>query len=931
MTDYKKTVILPSTSFPMRRVEHEDAIRKIWDLGKTYEHVSYKFQKSPYAKFVLHDGPPYANGNIHMGHALNKILKDLIVRSRYVLDEAVSFTPGWDCHGLPIESQVEKNLIAEGKNKSDLTVKEFRQLCREYAKGWVETQKEQFKLLGINADWDNPYLTMDFETESTIAETLLAIADNNLLYQAYKPVLWSPLEETSLAEAEVEYKDLKTSQAWVAFPLRGLSEPVSVLIWTTTPWTIPANLALAYNPDFTYVIVEVKSSTNDLIEAGRKFVIAESRLEETSRALGFETTEDHKVFDLKDTKCLHPLWEDGYEGDRALLAADFVTDDAGTGIVHIAPEHGPEDFQLWQKHNMGDFRETLGSRGEYLDHVPLFAGETVLNPTPKGEYIFEFTNAKVTRALAVRGNLLHTVKVTTSQSHSWRSHTPLIYRATQQWFINLSDNPVDTPFSVKNDVLEDLTGVKFIPEKGRNRLEAAVGGRPDWLISRQRVWGTPVCLFTYKDTGELLVNEVVNSNIIQTFDEFGGDAWWDLDVSHWFQGSDLNPNDFNQVKDVLDVWFDSGCSSKFIQNNLHQTSSVMYVEGSDQHRGWFQSSALVSASLGEHIAFDTILTHGFVLDKNGEKMSKSKGNVVDPLVKAQQFGTDVLRYWVATSDYTNDLRVSDEILKTADEAYRKVRNTLRFMISAVDEFDGDREDHEIDDLDRYIMDRCYSVVQEVKASYSNFDFKGAVAILAEFQNKELSSMYLDAKKDILYCDRPDSPRRRGCQYVIEDMLYQLLTLWTPVIPYTVEEIWQTIDPGFVGTMTKSPGLLSSGKLNGVDSNLLWKVVDLMNTKVEEERRREGGIQNLMDMKVTLGLQDISDWSDNLDLAMLLKVSQAEIIQSEGEEVTLTISRAEGQKCARSRKVLPEVGSDPEYPDLTLRDADAVRFWKTQNP
>lgn len=938
MSDYKDTVAVPQTSFAMRAVENEEGIREFWNVMDVYDKMTSHspFPSGHTQTFRLHDGPPYANGDLHMGHALNKILKDLVVRSQYIMGKKVEYIPGWDCHGLPIESQVEKNLLAEGRSKSDLTTIEFRAMCRDYADEQVQKQMNQFKGLGIIADWANRYTTKDFASEGTILEAFLDFVELGYVYPGFKPVMWSQVEGTSLAEAEVNHKEIKTSQCWVRFPVQTYDD-VSVLVWTTTPWTLPANRGLAYNSEMTYVILKVISTTNPLIVVDEKLIMAESRVQATCDTLGITQWSIEGNAGAEYLLCYHPLCNVGYGGGRPVMNASFVTDDAGTGFVHIAPEHGPEDFQLWMDYDMGEFEPVLDDQCAYTSDVPLFAGERILNPTPKGEYIFEFTNAKILKALEEQGTLAFTSKQMQSLPHSWRSNTPLIYRATNQWFLNintpLKGNDRLNGRSIKEEVAYQAEAeTTFIPEAGRTRFNAAVGGRPDWLVSRQRVWGTPLCLFVHKETGELLVDKEINTFIIEEVKALGGDVWWQRDKSYWFDREDnrLNPDDYDQVFDVLDVWFDSGCTYDLVSNGMVTRSFDLYLEGSDQHRGWFQSSALVGVGRDGKLPFEAVLTHGFVLDHKGEKMSKSKGNVVDPREKAAQFGTDVLRYWVASSDYTTDLRVGDEILKTAQEAYRKVRNTFRYLVAAIESNEiVDDASNDLSTLDYYVRDRMIFVMDGVREAYLSYNFKEAVRLLTDFMSKDLSGLYFDANKDVLYCDALDSPRRQAYLWNLKSILGELKTLWSPILPFTMEEITQRLSPGRSGLLFLS--LPYAGPRADISSwDKVWEVLDAVNQAVETERRREGGVQNLMEMDITVWASpDHKIAFEDLDVAQILRCSQAALYMSTAEpgKISVEIARAAGQKCARSRKVLPEVGSDPEYPDLTLRDADAVRKWK----
>lgn len=931
MTDYKDTVFLPQTTFPLKAdISREEGIRQIWQARRNHRSGVDYFQGRVW------DGPPYANGDIHMGHALNKIIKDILVRHLTNDEGPIEFVPGWDCHGLPIESQVEKNLIAEGKSKDDLTPVEFRGLCRAYAQKWVDTQREQFKSLGIDADWDNPYLTMDFANEAKILEVFYGMLNQGLVHRGTRPVLWSALEETSLAEAEVNYKDIKTSQVWVRFPVRS-HENTSFLVWTTTPWSLPANKFLAFNPELKYVGLKVKETSNPLLVVGEVLILAESRVKATCETLGITDYDIQSLGHLQETaNYYHPLhnlgfgWQFNQAG--SIVPADFVTDDAGTGIVHIAPEFGPEDYELYfEVDPEAEFEPTVDSKGRYLDHVPFLAGESILNPTPKGEYIFEFTNAKIIKALIEAGRLAFTKKETQSLPHSWRSHTPLFYRATDQWFIDL-DQKINNGPSLRDQVLKAAdSGVEFEPQASINRFKQAVTSRPDWLVSRQRLWGTPMALFVHKETKEPLVDHQMQQHILSVMADKGGDVWWTTPKEEWFKTTTLNPDDYDQVFDVLDVWFDSGCAASFHQpRNLYD----YFIEGSDQHRGWFQSSAFVNSSTNQSVLADVILTHGFVLDHKGEKMSKSKGNVVDPLAKAQEFGNDVLRLWVASSDFTNDLRVGDEILRTSQDTYRKVRNTFRYLLGVLTQSPQSRlaiyRTFKIEEPVTCYIIRELKVLQRVTTkAYDNCDFKEVVRVLSSFGSRELSSIFFDMNKDVLYCDELDSPRRLQYLGSLELIFRFLVRLWYPILPFLVEEALQTLEPGcdFYEYNHNTDILLNTVDLK-VDPSPHWdhikKAIDLVNSSVETERRRENGLTNLMDMRIIFyGEPQQVQALTGLDLAALFKCSQAVAVVT-NQEPHVVIDQAMGKKCARSRKITMDVGLDPDYPDLSVRDAVAVR-------
>jgi len=935
--NYKDTIFLPKTTFSLQGVADEAAIRA--HFAEDYRGMSTP-NSSP--TFVLHDGPPYANGNIHMGHALNKILKDFVVRSRWAMDTgAVQYVPGWDCHGLPIEWQVEKDLMAQGKSKSDFSAPEFRQLCRDYAAGWVNTQREQFKSLGVLGDWDRPYLTMDFESEARIAKMLHTFMMSDMLYQGVKPVLWSTVEETALAEAEVEHEDLRVTSVYVAYPFSqkhndGWMDRTSILIWTTTPWTLPGSYAIAFNPDISYGIYEVDGHTNlAKCQIGDRFVLADKLAPQVLSDIF--VTEHHRVEDAQPQFYItgHPLrseaW-DGYKWGVPCLPGAHVTDDVGTGFVHTAPDHGPEDFACWNANNMGEFEPVVGADGRYLPHVSLFAGESILGQTPKGDYIFEFTNAKVLAKLEEAGTLVASNKVVISYPHSWRSKAPLIYRTTPQWFLSM-----DSLEDIRVRAVSEIDKTEFVPESGKNRLRGAVERRPDWLVSRQRVWGTPLAIFVHKETGKPLRSDALNAKIYSIFRGHGGDAWWKYDKEFWLKDSGYNPDDYDMVMDVLDVWFDSGCSHTLIDwpPGSNEQVADLYLEGSDQARGWFGSSLLVSTAMTDHAPFKAVLTHGFVLDKNGKKMSKSAGNVVDPLVEAPKYGTDVLRLWVALGDYTQDTRVGDQILKTTADIYKRLRNSLRFLVSNLQGF-GDHEDDCFDDvyqyppLERYMLNLLTELDPQIRQAYTEYRFNDVCKLLLDFCANDLSAFYFDIRKDSLYCDRHDSKRRLACRATLFRILDSLTAWLAPILPYTIAEVGEHLNmPALV--VGKFPENAFLAPIT-TDEGPRWaKVREVLAavTPALEEKRQAKEIGSALDANVLVFVpKDLFEAFDGVNAADVFRTSQATIMLAEaphGQVFSVVVTPAEGKKCARSRKITKDVGSNPRYPDLSARDADAVAF------
>ena len=934
MRDYRDTLFLPKTGFSLQGGEFD------------FQHMLADCYRNPNNGFILHDGPPYANGNLHIGHALNKVLKDIIARSKGKgsgggkdsrwYPPSVSFQPGWDCHGLPIEWAVEKKLIAEGKSKADLTPVEFRQLCREFADGWVNVQREQFVALGVMADWNNPYTTMNFATEGKIVGALYEIAKRDLLYRGTKPVLWSAVEETALAEAEVEHKDLKTSQVWVRFPIPmpNSSYTVSVPIWTTTPWTLPANLAIAYNRDIAYGLYRVinvgEGSKCVLFE---RFVLVDARADDFSKEANvvLDRLCDQNPATLGNA--LHPFhadddgdgWiQDGRWGEVPLIEGKHVTDAVGTGFVHTAPEHGPEDFAAWQANDLGDFDNVVNSDGSYVEDMPIFGGMKVLQATPKGDYIFEFANAKIIAELEQRGMLIKTVKAVHSYPHSWRSKAPLIYRNTPQWFMNVN--------AIRGETLAEIEKIEFIPDHSKNRFRTALESRPDWLLSRQRVWGTPMALLVHKATGKILKNAAVESRITSTITNEGGDAWWNYDVDHWLGATNLNPAEYEKITDVLDVWFDSGCSQFFGGNEV----ADVYFEGSDQHRGWFGSSMLVAMAIHGRTPFKILITHGFVLadakDGKPEKMAKSADNGLSPAAICTRYNQDTLRLWIAMSDYTNDVKISDEVLKTSSEMLRRFRNSFRYLLGNLAAFPHKEcpkygAANDFPELEKYILNRMNETRIRVEEAYAAFNPKEVCRVVMDFCVEDLSAFYFDIRKDTLYCDPVTSPARVACISTMHAIFASLVHWLGPIVPFTVWEAMyhHTQTPNRYGDGPENllrDDQLEIGPYTGLtDWEHVISVLGSVNVALEAARTRKE-IRSSLEAKVSLALPDPSVF-DHIDAAEIFRVSQVEITQG-GFHIAVT--RAEGAKCARSWKVLPTVGQDPNYPELSPRDAAAVTIY-----
>jgi isoleucyl-tRNA synthetase len=924
--DYKETLRLPQTDFPMKAglPTREPETLAMWqkiDLFKTLRE-----QSAGRPKYILHDGPPYANGDIHIGHAMQKITKDIVVRVHQMMGYDAPFVPGWDCHGLPIEWKIEEQYRAKGKKKDDVPAKEFRSECRQFAQKWVDIQSEQFQRLGIIGDWENPYTTMHFAAEATIVSEFQKFIMDGSLYRGSKPVMWSVVEKTALAEAEVEYEEHVSPTIFVKFPVTEASidhENLFAVIWTTTPWTIPCNRAIAYAKDLPYGIYKTPQGRLILCDHLAEKVMEAAKIEDYSRECDIDLSTINT--------CAHPLHDHGYTFNVPLLIGDFVTDETGTGLVHIAPGHGQDDFELGRKHNI-DVPFMIDEAGVYLDSVPIFAGKRVLYDNGKegdanGAVIEALENA--TRLLA-RGKLRH------QYPHSWRSKAPLIFRNTPQWFISMDKT------ELRKKAMQAISDVEWLPSVGRNRISSMVENRPDWVVSRQRAWGVPLTIFVDKKSGEPLRDDAVNKRICEAIAEQGADAWFETDPQV-FLGLDYKASDFEQVFDILDVWFDSGTTHAFVleqRPELHWPADL-YLEGSDQHRGWFQSSLLESCGTRGSAPYKQVLTHGFVMDEKGRKMSKSMGNVVDPLKVIQQSGADIIRLWVMSSDYTEDLRIGQEIIKTNTDAYRKLRNTFRFMLGNLNDYQIDQrvEVKDMPELERYMMHNLLKLDKTIRDHYLRHDFRRVYQTLFNFMTIDLSSFYFDIRKDALYCDPSSSLNRRACLTVLDDM-FSCLTAWlAPVLAFTMEEVWQSRfpDPTFSVHMRQFPDTHADWQ----DDLLAQKWAHIRDirrvvTGALEIERREKNIGSSLEAAPRVYVGDAAKFSamDGVDMADVCITSQIELIASsppEGafalddiENVGVIHALASGEKCERSWKILPTVGSVAGYPGLTPRDAEAVR-------
>jgi isoleucyl-tRNA synthetase len=983
--DYSETLFLPKTDFPMRAglPQKEPEILKRWEQIGLYERLRERGRGR--VKFVLHDGPPYANANIHIGHALNKILKDVVTRSQQMLGFDSNYVPGWDCHGLPIEWRIEEeNYRSKGKSKPDLSNPDamiaFRKECRAYAQHWLEVQRTEFRRLGVEGDWAHPYTTMSFAAEAQIARELMSFARNGTLYRGSKPVMWSVVEKTALAEAEVEYEDYVSDQVWVKFPVRETPRDdlkgASVVIWTTTPWTLPGNRAISYAPKAAYSLYEVtEAPAGNWANAGDRFVLADKLADEVfkqARVTTFSKVSAIATGDLAALVCDHPLRALGYGFGVPLLAGDHVTEDTGTGFVHTAPGHGREDFDVWTANGASLAARridtlipyTVDADGRFTEHAPGFTGKRVL--TEKGEK--GDANEAVIKALAEAGMIIGRGRLKHQYPHSWRSKKPVIYRNTPQWFIAMdkpiaggrADSRKNAEDTLRNRAMTAIGATRWVPPQGENRINGMIASKPDWVISRQRAWGVPITVFV-REKGDgsvdILDDEQVNARIAEAFEQEGADAWYQAGARERFLGARAS-EEWTKVDDILDVWFDSGSTHAFVLEDPKHfpslagirrkqnggTDTVMYLEGSDQHRGWFQSSLLESCGTRGAAPYDIVLTHGFVLDEAGRKMSKSLGNVTAPQEVIRQAGADVLRLWVCASDYADDLRIGAEILKNTVETYRKLRNTLRWMLGSLAHF------HESDtvtraqmpELERLMMHRLAELDAVIHTAYADFDYKRIIASLTAFMNTELSAFYVDVRKDVLYCDPISSLARKASLTMIDTLCDALLKWLAPILPFTCEEAW----------LARNPGSTSSVHLCGFPEGLgAWRDDALAEKwrKVRTVRRVVTGALEIERAAKRIGSSleaapivhvsdpDLRAALDGVDLAEVAITSAITVTGSPGPAqafrlddvvgVAVEFRLAEGRKCARSWKILQTVGADSAYPDVSPRDARALREWE----
>ncbi|MEH3158970.1 MAG: isoleucine--tRNA ligase [Sphingomonas taxi] len=905
--DWRDTVFLPKTDFPMKAglAAKEPAILERWARIGLYDRL--REQRAGRERFILHDGPPYANGDIHMGHAMNKVLKDIIVRSQSLMGKDAPYVPGWDCHGLPIEWKVEEAYRAKKQNKDEVPVAQFRAECRAYADRWVGVQRDQFQRLGVMGDWADPYLTMNYDAEATIVGELLKFAESRQLYRGAKPVMWSPVEKTALAEAEVEYEDIVSTQIDVGFEIASAPEAdilvgVIAVIWTTTPWTIPVNQALAYNPAIDYILFGC---------GGKRYLVEENLLPAFMKRTGVKMEEFIALVKgavLEGAMALHPMHTLGgfFARPRPFLAGEFVTREAGTGLVHMAPDHGEDDFLLCKAHGIEPVF-AVDAAGFYRADWGWLGGQgSVINKK------FVSADGPICTDLREAGALLSASDdFAHSYPHSWRSKAKVIFRATPQWFI-----PMDRPIlpegegesngaTLRETALDAIEHTRWVPERSRNRIRSMVEGRPDWVISRQRAWGVPIALYVDRTSGDYLNDPAVNARIVAAFRTGGADAWFTADHQALL-GPDYDIADYEVVEDILDVWFDSGSTHVFTVEARYgeDVRANLYLEGSDQHRGWFQSSLLESCGTRGRAPYDAVLTHGFALDGQGRKMSKSLGNVVDPLKVIGESGADILRMWVASTDYFDDVRIGKEVLGTASDGYRKLRNTFRYLLGALDGFTkAERVDVEaMPELERYVLTLLGQLDVELREAAEGYELNRYLRRLTDFANEDLSAFFFDIRKDSLYCDAATDPKRRAYRTVLDVLFHALVRYAAPILCFTAEEVWQARFPSEDGSVhflewPDLPALPGDEPLatDWADVRRLRASV----TEAIEPLRREKTVRSSLEAAVTVPELPLSAAA----LAETFIVAEV----AAGEEVAVT--RTAYHKCGRCWRHLPEVSVD----------------------
>ncbi|MDB3888264.1 isoleucine--tRNA ligase [Candidatus Pelagibacter sp.] len=885
----KFQINLPKTAFSMKAnlSIREPEILKYWEEINLYQEL--RNSRKGQEKFVLHDGPPYANGNIHMGTALNKILKDIIVKFHQMDGKDSVYVPGWDCHGLPIEWKIEEQYKKNKKNKNEVPIVEFRKECRAFAEKWIGVHKGQFKRLGVVGDWENYYSTMSFDAEAQIVRELGKFLKEGSLYRGFKPVLWSTVEKTALADAEVEYQDHKSDTIYAAFTIASSKikelEGSDIIIWTTTPWTIPANKALAYNESLDYLLIQIDEGEFK----NRKIIIAEALLDSVIKDCNignFQTLKKFKGKDFTGTVCRHPFYDLGYDYNVPMLEARFVTIEQGTGIVHCAPSHGPDDFNLCLNNGIKAI-ETVDGDGKYTKNVPLF----------EGLHIFR-SNSVVIEKLKEQKKLLSSGELVHSYPHSWRSKAPLVHRATPQWFISMDSH------KLRSKALKALDETVFYPSKGKERLKAMIETRPDWCVSRQRVWGVPLPIFVHKKTKAILIDDWVNENIASIYEKEGSDCWF-LDNYQKFLGDKYKAEDYEKISDIVEVWFDSGSTHSFVlekRKDLKWPAS-MYLEGSDQHRGWFHSSLLESCGTRGRAPFESILSHGFVVDGKGLKMSKSVGNVIAPEDILKKYGADILRVWVASSNYAEDLRIDYSILDQHADSYRKIRNTFRYLLGNINDDLDEINLEEIDikklpELEQLMLHKIYTLDLNFKKYFKNYDFHNLYKELLNFCTVDLSAFYFDVRKDCLYCDTKNSTKRQSTILLLKIILNALLKWFAPILSFTTEEIFKLV--GNKKSIHLERFINFPVNFKNDNLNLKWlkliKIRDVCNLSIEERRSAKiigSSLEALLKIKLN---EENFEIVKDIDLPELCITSSVQLEVNKQNEVLVETEKAKGNKC-----------------------------------